>query len=349
MLPPTEHPEAILSYLRSLEGGRTLLRQAETKDAGFIHSLRLDSRLGAHLSATPAEVETQAKWMNSYAVRFSAGHEAYFIVVHDDEDVGTIRIYDYRPEEDSFCCGSWILRQGLPDHVAPASLLLAYDAGFGALRFGGMHLDVRQANRQVWRMHEILGMRLTAEDPLNRYYRITSAEYPMLRAKLAKFAGIKEKAMASRYIHPSADVQSGEIGEGTRVWQYVIILPGAVIGRDCNICSHCFVENKVVLGDRVTVKSGVQLWDGVCLEDDVFVGPNATFTNDKMPRSGRRGVILGQIRVCRGASIGANATILPGLTIGEGALVGAGAVVTKDVPPRTVVVGNPARIIRTID
>jgi UDP-2-acetamido-3-amino-2,3-dideoxy-glucuronate N-acetyltransferase len=149
-------------------------------------------------------------------------------------------------------------------------------------------------------------------------------------------------------IHPSADVQSKQIGEGTRVWQYVVILSGAVIGRDGNICSHCFIENQVVVGDRVTVKCGVQLWDGVTLEDDVFVGPNATFTNDREPRSRNAGATLLPTLVKKGASIGANATILPGLTIGEGAMVGAGAVVTKDVPPRTLVVGNPARVVRAL-
>ena len=147
------------------------------------------------------------------------------------------------------------------------------------------------------------------------------------------------------FIHPSSDVQSKQIGEGTRVWQYVVILPGAVIGRDCNICSHCFIENKVVVGDRVTVKCGVQLWDGITLEDDVFVGSNATFTNDLEPRSRNTNAKLLPTLVKKGASIGANATILPGLTIGEGAMVGAGSVVTKDVPPGCKVVGNPARIV----
>ena len=150
------------------------------------------------------------------------------------------------------------------------------------------------------------------------------------------------------FIHPSSDVPSKQIGEGTRVWQYVVILPGAVIGRDGNICSHCFIENKVVVGDRVTVKCGVQLWDGVTLEDDVFVGPNATFTNDRVPRSRNASATLLPTLVKKGASIGANATILPGLTIGEGAMVGAGSVVTKDVPPRTLVVGNPARVVRAL-
>jgi acetyltransferase-like isoleucine patch superfamily enzyme len=146
------------------------------------------------------------------------------------------------------------------------------------------------------------------------------------------------------FIHPSSDVQSKQIGEGTRIWQYVVVLPGAVIGRDGNICSHCFIENKVLVGDRVTVKCGVQLWDGVTLEDDVFVGPNVTFTNDRHPRSGNSGFVMEPIIVKKGASIGANATILPGVTIGAGAMVGAGSVVTRDVPPGSTVVGNPARI-----
>jgi acetyltransferase-like isoleucine patch superfamily enzyme len=150
------------------------------------------------------------------------------------------------------------------------------------------------------------------------------------------------------FIHPSSDVQSKQIGEGTRIWQYVVVLPGAVIGREGNICSHCFIENKVVVGDRVTVKCGVQLWDGVTLEDDVFVGPNVTFTNDQQPRSRNGAAQLLPTLVKKGASIGANATILPGLIIGEGSMIGAGAVVTKDVPPRTLVVGSPARVIRSL-
>lgn len=150
-------------------------------------------------------------------------------------------------------------------------------------------------------------------------------------------------------IHPSADVQSDKIGEGTTVWQFVVILPGAVIGSDCNICSHVFIEDKVVVGDRCTVKCGVQLWDGVVLEDDVFVGPNATFTNDRFPRSKVWPDEYPRTIVKNGASIGANATILPGIVIGERAVVGAGAVVVKDVPAGAVVAGNPARILRIID
>lgn len=145
--------------------------------------------------------------------------------------------------------------------------------------------------------------------------------------------------------HPLAVVESPAIGRGTRIWAFVHVLPGARIGADCNLCDHVFVENDVVIGDRVTIKSGVQLWDGVSLEDDVFVGPNATFTNDRFPRSRQPPPTVLRTVVKRGASIGANATILPGLTIGEAAVVGAGAVVTRDVPRDAIVVGNPARIV----
>lgn len=147
------------------------------------------------------------------------------------------------------------------------------------------------------------------------------------------------------FIHEKALVESGaEIGARTRVWAFAHILSNARIGQDCNICDHVFIENDVTLGDRVTVKSGVQLWDGIRLEDDVFVGPNATFTNDPFPRSKHYLESFSLTRVRRGASIGANATILPGVTIGLNAMIGAGAVVTGDVPPNAIVVGNPARI-----
>ena len=150
------------------------------------------------------------------------------------------------------------------------------------------------------------------------------------------------------FAHPQALVESGRIGARTRIWAFAHVLPGAQLGADCNICDGVFIENDVIVGDRVTVKCGVQLWDGVRLEDDVFVGPNATFTNDKFPRSRQHPGTFERTIVRRGASIGANATVLPGIEIGVGAMVGAGAVVTADVPPKTVVVGNPARVVRSI-
>jgi UDP-2-acetamido-3-amino-2,3-dideoxy-glucuronate N-acetyltransferase len=146
------------------------------------------------------------------------------------------------------------------------------------------------------------------------------------------------------YKHDQALVESDKIGEGTRIWAFAHVLPGARIGADCNICDHTFIENDVVIGDRSTVKCGVQLWDGVTVESDVFIGPNATFTNDLMPRSRQHPPRFLRTLLKKGASIGANATILP-VTIGENAMVGAGAVVTHDVPANAIVVGNPARIV----
>ena len=146
-------------------------------------------------------------------------------------------------------------------------------------------------------------------------------------------------------IHPKAICESINIGENTRIWAFAHILPGAIIGRDCNICDGVFVENDVRVGDRVTVKCGVQLWDGVTLEDDVFIGPNVTFTNDPFPRSRQPPAQFSRTRVERGASIGANATILPGINIGRAAMVGAGAVVLRDVPNHAIVAGNPACIV----
>lgn len=150
-------------------------------------------------------------------------------------------------------------------------------------------------------------------------------------------------------IHETAIVKSNVIGDRTRIWQYVVILPGAQIGSDVNICSHCLIESDVVVGDRVTIKSGVQLWDGLRISDDVYIGPNVTFTNDKFPRSKIHPEKFLETRIEKGASIGAGSVILPGVVIGAGAMVGAGAVVTISVPPYAIVIGNPARISGYVD
>lgn len=155
--------------------------------------------------------------------------------------------------------------------------------------------------------------------------------------------------MSQPFIHTLADVHSTTIGDGSRIWQFVVILFGAKIGQDCNICSHCLIENDVVIGDRVTVKSGVQLWDGLRVGNDVFIGPNASFANDRFPRSKITPEKFLQTTVETGASIGAGATILPGITIGRNAMVAAGAVVTRSVPPNAIVVGNPAKIVGYVD
>ena len=146
------------------------------------------------------------------------------------------------------------------------------------------------------------------------------------------------------FVHPQGICESRSVGNGTKVWAFAHVLPGAIIGQDCNICDHVFIENDVVLGDRVTVKSGVQLWDGLRVGNDVFIGPNATFTNDFFPKSRQRPSRFARTTLEEGCSIGANATILPGILIGRNAMVGAGAVVTRSVPPNAIVHGNPARI-----
>jgi acetyltransferase-like isoleucine patch superfamily enzyme len=151
------------------------------------------------------------------------------------------------------------------------------------------------------------------------------------------------------FVHPQGLCESPRAGEGTRVWAIAHVLPQAVIGRDCSICDHVFIENDVVLGDRVTVKCGVQISDGLHIGDDVFIGPNATFTNDILPRSKKYPEKFAQTLVGASASIGANATILPGITIGRNAIIGAATVVTRSVPDNAIVVGNPGRVTAYVD
>ncbi len=153
----------------------------------------------------------------------------------------------------------------------------------------------------------------------------------------------------SAFVHHLADVESCTIGPRTRVWQFAVILKGARIGADCNICAQSLIEGDVLVGDRVTIKSGVQLWDGLRVEDDVFIGPNVTFTNDVFPRSRKHPLAFVRTWIRKGASVGGGAVLLPGVTVGEGAMIGAGAVVIRDVPRGAVVVGNPARLVRFID
>ena len=149
-------------------------------------------------------------------------------------------------------------------------------------------------------------------------------------------------------IHPLADCQAS-IPESTRVWQFCVILPGAKIGENCNVCSHCFIENDVEVGNNVTIKCGVQLWDGLRVEDDVLIGANVSFTNDRYPRSKQYPATFEKTIIRKGASIGAGSVVLCGVEIGEKAMVGAGSVVTKDVPAGELWVGNPARFVRRIE
>ncbi len=150
------------------------------------------------------------------------------------------------------------------------------------------------------------------------------------------------------FVHPAALVESNDVGPGTRIWAFAHVMPSARIGADCNVCDHTYVDDGVVVGDRVTIKSGVYLWEGMVVEDDVFLGPQATFTNARFPRSRQPWTCEG-ITIRRGATIGAGAVVTPGVTIGERAMVGAGAVVVRDLEPDVVVVGNPAHVIRRLE
>ncbi|MBR5168354.1 MAG: N-acetyltransferase [Salinivirgaceae bacterium] len=149
-------------------------------------------------------------------------------------------------------------------------------------------------------------------------------------------------------IHQLADCKSSHIGENTNIWQFCVVFPNAQIGDNCNICANVLIENDVIIGNNVTVKSGVQLWDGITVEDNVCIGPNVTFTNDLFPRSKNLDWKLSKTIIKKGASIGANSTILAGITIGENAMIGAGSVVTKSVPAGEVWFGNPAKFIRKV-
>lgn len=222
----------------------------------------------------------------------------------------------------------------------------------------GWHLDPRYDRYQTvnGRRAHLVGLSMDrTEWPglLAKYLPVTRRVFGPVRPSSKHANEEKELTMTSRVtegtmVHPLAEVATENIGEGTRIWQYAVVLPKARIGADCNICAHVFIENDVVLGDRVTVKSGVQLWDGLRVADDVFIGPNATFTNDRFPRSRTPHTML-ETFIGAGASIGAGAVILPGLTIGPGAMVAAGAVVTKNVAARSLVQGNPARHVRFLE
>lgn len=156
------------------------------------------------------------------------------------------------------------------------------------------------------------------------------------------------QSSANCFIHPNALVETKFVGKETKIWAFVHILDGARIGNNCNICDHCFIESKVVIGNRVTVKSGIYLWDGITIKDDVHLGPNVVFTNDLRPRS-KQPFIISPILIKKSASVGANSSLLGGITIGEYAMIGMGSVVTKSVPDYALVYGNPARKYGWVD
>ena len=190
MLPTNQHPEAILDFLASRSHLMTRLRLAKLDDADFILSLRLNPARSAHISATSASLQEQRAWMQSYESRFEAGREAYFIIQQEGKDVGTVRLYDYRPTLDSFCWGSWVIKPGVAESAAFATPLIIYDLGFNCLDFSSAHFDIRNANTSVWKFEEMLGAELIGEDALNRRYTYSRRKYPAARARLLRLSGI---------------------------------------------------------------------------------------------------------------------------------------------------------------
>jgi RimJ/RimL family protein N-acetyltransferase len=190
MLPTEQHPVAIRDFLAARSGQATSLRLATGADSEFILGLRLNPARRTHISATSGSLSEQRQWMAAYKARFEAGLEAYFIIQHEAKDVGTVRLYDYRPAADSFCWGSWIIQPGASERAAFATPLIVYDLGFDCLGFAAAHFDIRQENVSVWKFEEMMGAELIKEDELNRVYTYPKPKYPAARARLLRLIGI---------------------------------------------------------------------------------------------------------------------------------------------------------------
>lgn len=315
------------------------LRLVELSDAEFIFNLRTDPDLNKFISFTGPKIEDQVKWLKEYKLRESKGLEYYYIAeTNDGNRYGTIRLYNF--DDRSFELGSWIFKPKSPLGIAVKTHFLGFEIGFEMLKMEYGRIEIRKKNIPVIKYIKDFKPILTKEDELNLYFILTKENFYNRKAQLPIFSSNLTK---NKYtIHPTAEVQTTIIGEGTVIWQFCIVLNGAVIGKNCNLNYNVFVENDVVIGDNVTVKSGVQLWDGIRLENNVFISPNVTFTNDFSPRSKKYPAEFLKTIVKEGASIGANSTIIGGLTIGKYSMIGAGSVVTKNVPDYTLWYGVPA-------
>jgi RimJ/RimL family protein N-acetyltransferase len=192
MLPAEGHLAAIRGFLAERAGDAVRLRLATESDSEFLLGLRLDSSRNRNISATSSHLSAQVSWMRAYAAREAAGHEAYFVIEVDGQPQGSLRLYDYRPSEDSFCWGSWIIRPGASPSTAYQSAILVYDLAFGALRFAHSNFDVRQANLSVWKFHEKMGARLVREDDLDRFYEYACEDYRHARTRLQKFTQLRD-------------------------------------------------------------------------------------------------------------------------------------------------------------
>lgn len=187
MLPAEQHPDAIRGFLAERAGDSVRLNLAREQDAPFLLGLRLDPLRNQNISATSSDLGAQVDWMCSYFLREAAGQEAYFLIEVDGRPQGSLRLYDYRPAQDSFCWGSWIIQPGAPASTAYQSAVLAYDLAFGTLGFARAHFDVRQANVSVWKFHEKMGALLVREDSFDRHYSYEVEGYRQARVRLQKF------------------------------------------------------------------------------------------------------------------------------------------------------------------
>lgn len=327
--------------MKSIHRYGITLRLVEEEDAEFILKLRTDEGLNKFISYTSPHLNDQINWIREYKKREAANLEYYFIAQDQfGNQYGTIRIYNF--DNESFEIGSWLFHNYAPIGMAVKAHFIGFETGFDLLNANYCRFEVRKKNAAVLRYLQGFETNLVKEDSMNYYFTLTKEKFLLRRSKLAIFKPFLKQKTETYFIHPTAEVQSKNIGEGTYIWQYCIVLKNARIGKNCNLNYNVFVENDVILGDNVTVKSGVQLWDGIRLEDNVFISPNVTFTNDFAPRSKKYPTKFLVTIVKSGASIGANCTVIGGITIGKYAMVGAGSVVTKNIPDFTLWYGNPA-------
>lgn len=317
------------------------LRFVETNDAEFILALRTDPKLSQFISMSSPNLSDQITWIKKYKERERAGLEFYFIAQDMyGKKYGTIRLYNF--DERSFEIGSWLFLTNSPFGMAVKAHFLGIETGFEILKADYCRFEIRKGNIGVLNYMKDFKTNLISEDQENYYFTLSKEDFYLRKNKLAIFSDKLSDKATNVWIHPSAEVQTKSVGEGTKIWQYCVILKDAVIGKNCNINYNVFVENDVIIGNNVTIKSGVQLWDGIKIEDDVFISPNVTFTNDFTPRSKVYPQFFLKTLLKKGASIGANSTIIGGITIGSYAMVGAGSVVTKNIPDYTLWYGVPA-------
>lgn len=317
------------------------LRLVDVEDAEFILKLRNDRGLNQFISYTSPHLDDQIKWIQEYKIREKKGLECYFVALDSDGTrYGTIRLYNL--DEKSFEIGSWLFQKNAPIGMAVKAHFIGFEIGFEMLKAEYSRFEIRKKNTGVLNYMKDFETNLIREDELNFYYTLSKEKFYKRRSELAFFESTQNLRYEQPFIHPTAEVQTSNIGAGTSVWQYCVVLKGAVIGQNCNLNYNVFVENDVIIGNNVTVKSGVQLWDGLRIEDNAFISPNVAFTNDFAPRSKVYPNKFLTTTVKEGASIGANSTIIGGITIGKYAMIGAGSLVTKSVPDYNLWYGHPA-------